>query len=131
MLTYCTYCSAEKRESKTKLSAIELYKSSRITTIFSLAQTEGVKFIILSGKYGILEAEQKIDYYDHLLIANEVEKHAKLIAIQLKAKKITKIIFHMESIESDENLKPYLDCITIASAKSGVILEIKESNFKD
>ena len=131
MIVYCTYCSAEKNNSKLLLPTIERYKSIRINTVFNLAKTEGLQFIILSGKYGILEAEQEIGYYDHLLMESEVKKHANLIAKQLKSKNITKIVFYMNSIARDKNLKSYLDCITIASAKSGAILEIKESNFND
>lgn len=131
MLTYCTYCSAEKKDAKKLMAAIERYKSTRIKTIYNLAQKDEVDFIILSGKYGILDAKQEIDYYDHLLIASEVEKHVNLIVTQLKVKNITKIVFYMSSIVNDKNLKPYLDCITMAASKSNIDLEIRESQFSD
>ena len=131
MLTYCTYCSAEKETSIIKVPAIERYKSSRITAVNTLAKNEGVNFIILSGKYGILDIEQEIDYYDHLLIASEVEKHVQLVSAQLREKKVSKIIFYMNSLARDQHLKPYLDCITLAAAMSSVQLEIKVSYFVD
>lgn len=131
MLVYCTYCSAEKNHSEKPLHAIDLYKSERINTIFKSAETEGLKFVILSGKFGVLETHQKINYYDHLLMPSEVENHTKLVASQLKEKKITQIIFHMGSIKHDKNLKPYIDCIAAASAQSGVSIEFRESNFID
>ena len=131
MIAYCTYCSNEKNDSKILLPVLERYKSKRILTVFNFAKAKGLKFVILSGKYGILDVEQSIHYYDHLLSASEVEKHSDMVASQLKEKKITKIIFYTNSIEYDKNLKAYIDCILIASAKGEISLEIKELSFND
>jgi len=131
MLVYCTYCSAKKNYSEKLLPAIDLYKSERITKIFDSAETKGLNFVILSGKFGIVETHQKIDYYDHLLNASEVERHSELVASQLKEKKISQIVFFMSSIEHDKNIKPYADCILEASAKSGVSIEFRETCFND
>jgi len=131
MIAYCTYCSKEKNDSKTLLPVLERYKSKRISTVFNFAKAKGLKFVILSGKYGVLDVEQSIHYYNHLLSANEVEKHSDMVVSQLKAKKITKIIFYTNSIECDKNLKPYIDCISMASAKGEITLEIKELFFND
>ena len=95
MLAYCTYCSAEKKETETPIPAVELYISARIETVFSLAQERGIKFLILSGVYGLLEATEKIECYDHLLLEHEVEKQAHVAAAQLKEKEISKIIFNL------------------------------------
>lgn len=131
MLAYCTYCSAEKNHSEKLLPAIDLYQSERITTIFNSAKTEGRRFIILSGKLGIIEPYQKIDYYDHLLKPSEVEDHAELVASQLKEKKISQLVFYMGSIAHDKNIKPYADCILEASAKSQISIEFRDAPFID
>jgi len=131
MLAYCTYCSAEKNHSEELLSAIDLYKSERITKVFNSAETKGRRFIILSGKLGIIEPHQKIDYYDHLLKPSEVEVHAELLASQLKEKKISHLVFYMGSIAHDKNIKPYADCILEASAKSGISIEFRDAYFND
>ena len=76
MLAYATYCSALKNYSKKALPAIQLYDSERISKVFELANSQNAKFVILSGKHGLVEAHQQINYYDHLLNQTEVEAHA-------------------------------------------------------
>lgn len=120
-----------KNYSKKPIPAIELYKSERINTVFNLAKNDEVNFVILSGKFGILDTQQKISYYDHLLKPSEVENHAKLVASQLKEKKLTQIIFYMGSVKHDKNLIPYIDCIKKASTKNGITIEFKELDFID
>ena len=131
MLAYCTYCSAEKNHSQKLLPAIDLYKSHRISKISDLSVKKGVKFIILSGTFGVVDVHQKIDYYDHLLKPSEVEGHAELVASQLQEKKISQLVFFMNSITHDKNIKPYADCIIKAAAKSGVSLECRIAHFND
>jgi len=131
MLAYCTYCSAKKHYSKMPLPAIKLYDSERINKIADLAQKQNSKFLILSGKYGLLESDEKIPFYDHLLIDSEVEHHANLVASHLREKNITQIIFYMGNIEQDENIKPYRDCLQKACAECGITIEIIASNFVD
>lgn len=126
MLAYCTYCSAEKNHSEFPLSAINRYKSSRITDIYTSANAASVKFVILSGKYGVINAHHKIDYYDHLLLPAEVEKHAELVASQLKEMGITKLVFYTVSVLTDPNIQPYIDCIKLGAAKNGTAIEVKE-----
>ena len=131
MLAYCTYCSAEKNHSQKLLPAIDLYKSHRISKISDLSEKKGVKFIILSGKFGVVDVHQKIDYYDHLLKPSEVEGHAELVASQLKEKKISHLVFYMSSIAHDKHIKPYADCMLEACAKSSIPIEIIEDYFND
>ncbi|HCY45734.1 MAG TPA: hypothetical protein DHU89_03560 [Flavobacteriales bacterium] len=131
MLAYCTYCSAKKTHSEELLPAIDLYKSERITAVFNLAKTECRRFLILSGKLGVIEPYQKIDYYDHLLKPSEVDGHAELVASQLKEKKISQLVFFMNSITHDKNIKPYADCIIKAAAKSQISIEFRDAPFSD
>ena len=125
MLAYCTYCSADKTNSESPLAAIELYKSSRITNIYTSAKEAGVSFVILSGKHGIIDASEKFAYYDHLLVPAEVEAHAALVASQLKKKGVTKLAFYTASVLKDPNVKAYINCITLACANNRTTLEIK------
>jgi len=131
MLAYCTYCSAEKNYSKTALAAIDLYKSTRISTVFLAAKEVKAKFIILSGKHGVICANDKINYYDHLLLASEVGMHSELIASQIKSKGINEIVFFMKTVEEDENLKPYLDCMEKACLKLKITLRIRLTDLGD
>ena len=118
MTTYCTYCSAHKIESNLALPAIELYKSKRISHVHQLAQKVNAHFAILSGKYGLLEPNERINYYDHLLTPEEVSEHAKLVAEQISSKKITEIVFYTNDVKEDPNVKAYIDCIAEACAET-------------
>ncbi|MDB4656062.1 hypothetical protein OAE48_04355 [Flavobacteriales bacterium] len=126
MIAYCTYCSAEKDHSEISLPAISRYKSSRITKVYNSAITENVEFVILSGKYGIIDAHQNIDYYDHLLVPSEVDEHSELVTSQLKEMGITKLMFYAVSVLKDPNIQSYIDCIKLGAAKNGTAIEIRE-----
>jgi hypothetical protein len=126
MIAYCTYCSAEKDPSEFPLSAINRYRSSRITDVYTSANAASVKFVILSGKYGVIDAHHKIDYYDHLLLPSEVEKHVELVVSQLKEMGITKLVFYTVSVLADPNIGPYIDCIKLSAAKNGTAIVVKE-----
>jgi hypothetical protein len=129
--TYCTYCSAEKQESKLPLPSIALYKSDRISEVYQIAQKEQAGFVILSGKFGLLDPDETIATYDHLLCASEVEDHVKLVAAQLRAKQITSLVFVMNQLDHDPNLQPYLDCITQACNKCNIPLEVVTNIYND
>ena len=131
MLAFSTYCSANKKHSTSPIPAIELYKSQRIAIVYSLAEVENSRFVTLSGKYGLVDAQQEIEEYDHLLSASEVEHHSDIVASQIKEKNISEIIFFMNSIKNDHKLKPYLECIMKACDKTGINIEIKEKSFID
>ena len=131
MLAYCTYCSADKHYSETLLPAIQLYNSVRINKVFEAAKKSTTPFLILSGKYGVVSANEKISYYDHLLKSSEIETHSDLISAQMMSMNITAIEFYMNSVKKDKNIYPYLDCITKACAKASIKLKIIEENFSD
>lgn len=125
MLVYLTYCSAQKNFSKKALPAIQLYDSERISKVFELAKSQNAKFVILSGKYGLVEAHQQINYYDHLLDQTEVESHAGVMASQIATKDISEIVFFSNSVQTDPNLLPYLRSIKRACEIANIPITIK------
>jgi len=125
MLVYLTYCSAQKNFSKKALPAIQLYDSERISKVFELAKSQNAKFVILSGKYGLVEAHQQINYYDHLLDQTEVESHAGVMASQIATKDISEIVFFSNSVQTDPNLLPYLRSIKRACEIAKITITIK------
>ena len=125
MLAYLTYCSAQKNYSKKALPAIQLYDSQRISKVFELAKSQNAKFVILSGKYGLVEAHQQINYYDHLLNQTEVESHAGVMASQIATKCISEIVFFTNPVETDPNLLPYLRSIKRACEIAKITITIK------
>ena len=131
MLAYCTYCSADKHYSETPVPAIQLYNSDRITKVFEAAKKSNSTFLILSGIYGIVDPNEEISYYDHLLMSSEIENHSDLIASQIISKNITTIEFYMNSVERDNNLQAYIDCISKACTKSSIQLKVNVEDFQD
>ena len=131
MLVYCTYCSADKHFLDARVPAIELYKSHRIAEVFNLAKDAGTAFLILSGKYGIIGPNERIEHYDHLLKSSEIELHSDKIAKQINSINISSIVFFMRSVDKDKNLQAYLDCISRACEKATIKLEVRVSEFHD
>lgn len=129
MKIYCTYCSAHKDESVSLLPAIARYRSSRIVFISKLAKSEKIEFRIFSGRFGLLKPDDKIPYYDHLLLESEVVEHAQFISQQIEEAGITEIEFYMSSPEEDNKLFPYLNCIRLACNSTNSLLTIIVSEF--
>lgn len=131
MTVFCTYCSTKKDRSQGKLPAIQRYQSHRIKSVYIAAMSLGLKFLILSGKHGILEPSDPIPYYDHLLQSSEVLEHSKRVADRLEALGEKDLIFFARSFSDDENVKPYIDCIKYASQKAGIALKFVDLPTND
>lgn len=125
MIAYATYCSALKNFSKKAIPALQLYDSERISKIYKLANSQNTKFVILSGAYGLVEAHEQINYYDHLLDQTVVESHASVMASQIATKDISEIVFFSNSVETDPNLLPYLRCIKRSCEIAKIPITIK------
>jgi hypothetical protein len=126
MTVFCTYCSKNKNQSSISMPAIDLYSSNRIKSTYKAAQHLGLTFCILSGKYGLVDAEQNIKHYDHLLIQEEVNDHAKLVSKQIHHKNITSMVFFQTPTVIDINNKAYIDCIKLATDISNIQLALIE-----
>ena len=131
MTVFCTYCSANKDHSLEELPAIQRYQSQRIHSVYNAAMSLGYKFLILSGKYGVLEPSDPIPYYDHLLLSSEVPEHSKKVANRLEALGVKEIIFFAQPLSVDENLKPYFDCIKSASQRIGIDIKFVDLSINN
>ena len=130
MKIYCTYCSARKDNSSSILPAIKRYKSNRITSIYDLAIKSKIPFYIFSGKYGILHAEDPIPYYNTLLKPSKVTGHSNTVAEQLKKLEISELIFYSKSTQEDPNIKPYIECMKLATEKARVDFKLMNLDTK-
>ena len=124
MIFFCTYCSAAKRDDPGLLPAIERYLDQRIRDLAARADAEGAGFLILSGEYGLLQADEPIPWYDHLLLAEEVEVLAGRAKDQLLAHGTTSLVFHTVDPVVDPQVRPYLNTIAGACSRAGVDLKI-------
>ena len=115
----------KKTTQEKAMLAIQLYDSERISKVFKLAKSQNTKFVILSGKYGLVEAHQQINYYDHLLDQTEVECHSGVMASQIATKDISEIVFFTKPLEKDPNLLTYLRCIKRACEIAKIELKVQ------
>ena len=129
MTIFCTYCSAEKGTTEELLPALRRYHSKRIQRIHKAARNAGCGFYILSGEYGLLKPDEKIPYYDHLLVDDEVEAQAFRLTEQIKQYDITQIVFFTLSISKDEKLAPYHAALHLACAFASITLSFVEIDF--
>ena len=130
MKIHATYCSADKSSAPGEIPAIERYTSRRIQWVNKRAQRHGEAFFILSGKHGLIKADEEIAYYDYLLTSDALNEHVQLLAQQLSTLGIQHVTFFTRPVRIDPNILPYLKSIKEACRMSQVSLEIVEEDFE-
>ena len=128
---FSTYCSDTKAQGVSPLPAIERYRSLRIAKIYGAALGIGLSFYIISGKYGLVSAYQRIHYYDHLLLLEEVDSLVQLMTQQMKDYKLKSLVYFTAPLSSDENLIPYKYALERSCIKTEIpylIIEL-DDNF--
>jgi hypothetical protein len=131
LTVFCTYCSARKNPAKSPIRAIERYISKRINSVAEKAKSEHSKFMIFSGKYGLIGPDQTIPDYNHLLMPKEIETHSSFVAKQIKEKKIEKILFYVGDTVADKNIKTYAECASRACEKAHIDFEIRRTPINE
>ncbi len=116
-----TYCSASKRKDPGGLPALERYESQRIR---DLAENGDGFFLILSGEFALLEADQWIPWYDHLLTADEVMELAVTVADQLLEYEPYEVEYHTADPEAYPEVQPYAQVMEKACRFAGVPLHV-------
>ena len=129
MKIHATYCSAEKSSAPGEIPAIERYTSRRIQWVNKRAQRHGEAFFIVSGKHGLIKADEEIAYYDYLLTSDALEEHIQLLSRQLSTLGIQQVTFFARPINIDPNISPYLKSIEEACRLSQVSVNIVVEDF--
>lgn len=104
MKIVATICSRKKDPNTDLLSARLRYLGEHVGRVSAIAADTNTPFYILSGKYGLISADEKIPDYDYLLTEDAVEELSEMIAQQIREAGITEIAFYSES---NPNWKPY------------------------
>jgi hypothetical protein len=120
-----TYCSRAKRRDDAKLPAWQRYLSERIVSLVARAREEGRGCLILSGKYGLIDAEEPVPYYDHLLVADEVEHLVEDVVGQLRRHGVEAVEYHTVNPDEVAEVRPYRALIHQACVQAGVGWEEK------
>ena len=116
-----TYCSGSKRKDPGGLPAVERYDSQRIR---DLADRDEGFFMILSGEFALLEAEEFIPWYDHLLKDSEVAEMAVTVADQMIEYEPEIVEYHTADPEEYPEVLPYLRVMIKACRYAELPLEI-------
>lgn len=105
MTLHITYCSKEKDRTRKDLPAIQRYDSERIDKIKVYSDQRNEKFAILSGKYGLIEPEEKIPFYDELLREKDIPHLVTGVKNFLESRNIEKVVYHTKEVEGER--RPY------------------------
>jgi hypothetical protein len=115
----CSICSKVKSSEEGLVPARKRYQGSHIAKVEAMALEQGAPFFILSGKFGLLAAEDDVGNYDYLLIEEDVQELADKIQAKLYEHKIGVVHFYTKLKPQWE---PYGKALSIAcrTAKVGL-----------
>jgi hypothetical protein len=118
---YITYCSRRKNESAGLLPAVDRYAAPRIKRVRELAASHDARFLIFSGKFGMLKPDEAIPYYDQKLSSSEIPAMALKISGPIGA--FDKVVFWVDPLDE---IASYLEAVRAAAERVAVELEIRE-----
>lgn len=119
-----TICSKEKSRTPGEIPAVKRYLNTRIADVHERSRREGIPMLIFSGKYGLIDPETPIPYYDHLLEAEEVEGFVAPTAEVLSERGITTVTFVAQPRE-EAGWENYYRVIEQACGIAGVELVVE------
>jgi hypothetical protein len=119
-----TICCRRKREDPGLLPARERYLSERIARSAELAAAAGLPLAILSGKYGLIESDFPIPYYDKLMAPEETAETAAKNAAWLRKNQVGRVIFLVNSPRDDPQVVAYLESMRRGAKEAGARLEV-------
>jgi len=125
MKIYCTTCCKEKASTSKKIAAIDLYLSGRINAIYKWSKKDKIAFRILSGKYGLLQPETKIEWYDKKLEMEDLPQIVPKIAKHLSENEIDEVVFFAKKLDDFPDWKPYYKAIENACLLNNILLNIR------
>ncbi len=106
------------------MPAIKRYKSRRIAKVAQLAHERGETFAILSGRLGLIDENELVPYYDHLLLSAEVDELAVKVGAQLREFGEKELEFYYRP--NDAAWDPYIQVIKQATKYTSVKLIMVE-----
>ncbi|MDO9514034.1 MAG: hypothetical protein Q7J59_05445 [Elusimicrobiota bacterium] len=122
---FITHCSKEKSSDTALLPALRRYLAPHIEYVYKQAQVSGAGFLIFSGKYGFLEADEPIPYYDTLLSRGDFAIMADKVDAQYKKYAFDKLSFFHLDITKDPKLAVYRDFIESFAVRNGIEAEFQ------
>lgn len=121
---FVTYCCKKKSRVPGKIPAIQRYDSDRIRIVARIARTAGWKFLILSGKFGLIPPTTPIPWYDHRLTEAGIPAMARRIAHTFRRLRPGLVVFLTENPGRDPFLRPYLAAVAGGALAAGVPVSV-------
>ncbi|MBL4889746.1 MAG: hypothetical protein JKX97_06975 [Candidatus Lindowbacteria bacterium] len=121
MICFVTYCSKDKSHVPGDIPAIERYLDKRIQIVQKNSLSLEADFFILSGRFGLLEADHRIPWYDHLMKNEEVERMT--IKVTPLLSQYSEIVFW---IDPHDFIEPYQQTIEAAAANSKIPFRLEQ-----
>ena len=118
-----TTCTAAKRTDPAPLPAVERYLDPRMDHAVDEAGRHGLRLMIFSGVFGLLDASDPIPWYDHALADDEVEAAAEVLSECFLQEGISEITALLEA-RSTPGWAPYHDALAQACVTSGVAMTV-------
>ncbi|HOO77138.1 MAG TPA: hypothetical protein PK636_03235 [bacterium] len=119
----CTICCRDKDAAPGLLPARKRYRSRRIAEVGRLAREAGLPLAILSGKYGLIDADAPIPYYDTLLRPEGVPAIADANELYLRRSGCRRLLFLVNPPDLDPHVVSYLSSLEIAADRTETVLE--------
>jgi hypothetical protein len=121
----CTICCKEKREDNELLPATDRYISERIGFVSRESRRLDKPFLILSGKYGFIDSDFEIPWYDKKLEAEDVAGMVPILTKQLLEKRVSTIIFYGKP-RTTPSWKPYYDALEQSCHQANVAIAYQQ-----
>lgn len=121
-----TICSDDKDPRPEPLPARERYQSDFMQQVIAEGERTDTRVLILSGKFGILEPDDEIPYYDHQLTEEEVDNMVPTVAEQLEERMTSKLVAYIKKGREVEGWEPYYQLIEKSAAAIGAELTYAE-----
>lgn len=120
-----TCCSRRKAEDEGLLPAVERYTSPRVAHVATESSRLGLPLLLLSGRFGLLDAGERIPYYDEPLTDEGVARLVPIVVKQIREKGVEALAFYARA-RSRPGWEPYHRALEAACEETGVRLEWRE-----
>lgn len=122
--SFCTPCCRDKRTEPQPLPAIERYASPRIGYVAEEARRLGRPLLILSGRFGLLDANEPIPWYDGALTERRVPALVPLLVEQLRRVGSRRLVLFARP-RTTPGWEPYHAAIERACAAANIPFELR------
>lgn len=120
---YMTHCCKDKSTEEGLLPVLKRYLAKYILYVYQLSKMENTKFLIFSGKYGLLQEDNKIPYYDKLLDYSDFEHLNPIVDEQYKKNPFNQLTFFHIDTKLDEKVAVYVEFITEFAKRNNISLK--------